>query len=218
MNLFFLTPAAPRKSPIPTTEKRHPLGLGYLMAVLKLQGHKVHFQDEYLEESRILDSDFLARNRIDYVGIYANTLCYASRAGCSKPCSKSGNGKNGRERSWSEDPTPRSRNRPFRILSITSSSAKGKSQFRKSSLANGTNGSSSEKKPQIWIHCPGRPGRNSFNDPICGMTGASKEYPFIHCLQIHDPYLHLPHVPYRSMSGMTMQPGPKDHISEHGAA
>ncbi|MCP4216193.1 MAG: B12-binding domain-containing radical SAM protein [bacterium] len=78
MNILFLTSAAPAISAIPTTEKRPPLGMGYLMAVLKKQGHTIFFSDEYLKPSNILDSDFLQRKRIDFVGIYSNTICYAS--------------------------------------------------------------------------------------------------------------------------------------------
>jgi radical SAM superfamily enzyme YgiQ (UPF0313 family) len=76
--ILFLTSAAPEKTPIPTGEKRPPLGVGYLMAVLKQQGHSIFFSDEYLKPSDILDTDFLENNRIDYVGIYSNTICYAS--------------------------------------------------------------------------------------------------------------------------------------------
>ena len=48
------------------------------MAVLKKSGHKVYFSDEYLRPSNILKSSFLNRHRIDYVGIYSNTICYSS--------------------------------------------------------------------------------------------------------------------------------------------
>lgn len=78
MNILFLTSAAPVRSPIPTTEKRPPLGVGFLMAVLKQRGHKVFFSDEYLAPTGILETDFLVRQRIDFVGIYSNTICYTS--------------------------------------------------------------------------------------------------------------------------------------------
>lgn len=78
MNILFLTSAAPAKSGFSTSEKRPPLGVGYLIAVLKRQGHKVFFSDEYLSPSNILESDYLTRNRIDVVGIYSNTVCYQS--------------------------------------------------------------------------------------------------------------------------------------------
>lgn len=76
MNILFLTSAAPKKSPIPTSEKRPPLGVGYLMAVLKKEGHSIFFSDEYLKPTSILDGNFLSRNNIDFVGIYSNSICY----------------------------------------------------------------------------------------------------------------------------------------------
>lgn len=78
MNILFLTSAAPRRSGFSTSEKRPPLGVGYLMAVLKREGHRIFFSDEYLSPSNILDTDFLQKEKIDYVGIYSNTICYQS--------------------------------------------------------------------------------------------------------------------------------------------
>ena len=78
MNILFLTSAAPLKAGFYTTEKRPPLGLGYLMAILKRDGHKIFFSDEYLKPSNILDTEFLSRHNIDYIGIYSNTICYDS--------------------------------------------------------------------------------------------------------------------------------------------
>ena len=78
MNILMMTSAAPTKAGFYTSEKRPPLGLGYLMATLKKEGHRIFFSDEYLKPSNILDTDFLTRQRIDYVGIYSNTICYDS--------------------------------------------------------------------------------------------------------------------------------------------
>jgi len=78
MNILFLTSAAPEKSGFFTTEKRPPVGLGYLMSVLKNAGHNIFFSDEYLKPSNILESDFLPRNMINCIGIYSNTVCYDS--------------------------------------------------------------------------------------------------------------------------------------------
>jgi len=50
--------------------------MGFLISVLKTAGHTVYFSDEYLKPSTILDSDFLTQKKIDWVGIYANTICY----------------------------------------------------------------------------------------------------------------------------------------------
>ena len=76
MNVLLMTSAEPELSPFYTSEKRPPLGLGSIMAVLKKAGHKVFFRDNYLKPSDVLESDFLARNKIDFVGIYSNTICY----------------------------------------------------------------------------------------------------------------------------------------------
>jgi O-antigen biosynthesis protein len=78
MNILFLTSAAPEKSGFPTGEKRPPLGVGFLMAVLKAEGHNIFFSDEFLQPSTILDGDFLCENAIDFVAIYSNTVCYQS--------------------------------------------------------------------------------------------------------------------------------------------
>jgi GT2 family glycosyltransferase/radical SAM superfamily enzyme YgiQ (UPF0313 family)/Tfp pilus assembly protein PilF len=76
MNVLLTTSAAPSQSPFSTTEKRPPLGLGFLIAVLKEAGHKVFFIDNYLSPSDFLETDYLARHHIDFVGIYANTICF----------------------------------------------------------------------------------------------------------------------------------------------
>lgn len=78
MNILFLTSAAPEKAGFFTAEKRPPIGLGYLMAVLKRAGHTIHFSDEYLQPSNILETDFVTKEHIECVGIYSNTICYDS--------------------------------------------------------------------------------------------------------------------------------------------
>lgn len=78
MNILFLTSAAPEKAAFSTSEKRPPLGLGILISVLKELNHKVYFSDQYLKQSNILNTDFLQKHKIDFVGIYSNTICYAS--------------------------------------------------------------------------------------------------------------------------------------------
>ncbi len=78
MNILFLTSSAPLKAGFSTSEKRPPLGLATLIAVAKNAGHLTYFSDEYLMPTDILNGDFLQRNDIDYVGIYANTICYQS--------------------------------------------------------------------------------------------------------------------------------------------
>ncbi|MDP7423042.1 MAG: radical SAM protein, partial [bacterium] len=76
INILFTTSAAPEKSPFFTTEKRPPLGVGFMISLLKNQGHTVFFIDNYLKPSRFIEEGYLQKNRIDYVGIYANTICY----------------------------------------------------------------------------------------------------------------------------------------------
>ena len=76
MNILFATSAAPKKSPFFTNEKRPPLGVGSLLSLLRDEGHKVFFIDNYLKPSRFIEEGYLQKNKIDFVGIYANTICY----------------------------------------------------------------------------------------------------------------------------------------------
>ncbi len=78
MKILFLTSAAPAKAGFSTSEKRPPLGLAGLMAIMKKRGHAVFFSDEYLKKTKIVDGGFVTDNKIDYVGIYSNTVCYQS--------------------------------------------------------------------------------------------------------------------------------------------
>jgi O-antigen biosynthesis protein len=78
MNILFLTSAAPARAGFSTSEKRPPLGLAGLMAIMKQRGHTVFFSDEYLEKMDILNGEFVKEKHIDCVGIYANTVCYQS--------------------------------------------------------------------------------------------------------------------------------------------
>jgi GT2 family glycosyltransferase/radical SAM superfamily enzyme YgiQ (UPF0313 family)/SAM-dependent methyltransferase len=75
-NILLTTSAAPHQSPFSTTEKRPPIGLGFLISVLRNAGHKVFFIDNYLSPSNFLETDYLERHDIDFVGIYANTICF----------------------------------------------------------------------------------------------------------------------------------------------
>ncbi len=76
MKILMMTSPAPRMAVFSTDEKRPPLGLGFLISVLKASGHQVFFVDNYLTPSNILETDFLSRRNIDFVGIYSNTICY----------------------------------------------------------------------------------------------------------------------------------------------
>lgn len=76
MNILLTTSAAPKKNPFSTDEKRPPLGVGSLISILRNKKHKVFFIDNYLKPSRFIESGFLQKNKIKYVGIYANTICF----------------------------------------------------------------------------------------------------------------------------------------------
>lgn len=73
-----MTSATPSMAPFSTKEKLPPLGLGFIMSVLKKVGHEVYFVDNYLKPSNVLETNFLVKNNIDFVGIYSNTICYDS--------------------------------------------------------------------------------------------------------------------------------------------
>lgn len=75
MNVLFVFPAAPDKSPFSTSEKRPPLGLGSLISVLRARGHRVWFRDHYLTPDSAIQEGFLERENIDFFGVYVNTIC-----------------------------------------------------------------------------------------------------------------------------------------------
>ncbi|GAI53155.1 unnamed protein product, partial [marine sediment metagenome] len=74
--VLLTTSAAPSQSPFSTGEKRPPIGIGFLISSLRNAGHKVFFIDNYLQPSNFLETDWLQKNQIDFVGIYANTICF----------------------------------------------------------------------------------------------------------------------------------------------
>jgi O-antigen biosynthesis protein len=76
MNVLFLTSPVPRHAPMFTDEKRPPLGIGFMISVLRKLGHQVAFSDEYLRPTNIIESGYLEKKRVDLVGIYANTICF----------------------------------------------------------------------------------------------------------------------------------------------
>ncbi len=75
-HILLVTSAAPAQSPFSTKEKRPPLGIGFLISMLRNAGHKVSFIDNYVQPSDFLESDYLQQNAVDFVGIYANTICF----------------------------------------------------------------------------------------------------------------------------------------------
>ncbi len=74
--ILLTTSAAPEQSPFSTAEKRMPIGIGFLISVLRNAGHEVYFIDNYLKPSDFLETGYLIDNKIDFVGIYANTICF----------------------------------------------------------------------------------------------------------------------------------------------
>ena len=75
MNILLTTPAAPVMTPFSTIEKRIPMGMAFLIAILKKKGHNVYFIDNYLQPNPFLENNFLVKNKIDCVGVQANTIC-----------------------------------------------------------------------------------------------------------------------------------------------
>ena len=55
-----------------TNERRFPIGLGYLSAVLKREGHEVQLVDRFADRGAWTDDV----NRFDFVGVYTSTPCY----------------------------------------------------------------------------------------------------------------------------------------------
>ena len=74
--ILFMTSAAPAKSPFSTKEKRPPLGVGFMISILREHGHHVHFIDRYLDPDKIDPFSYVRDYNIDFVGIYSNTICF----------------------------------------------------------------------------------------------------------------------------------------------
>ncbi len=58
-NILLTTSAAPGQTPFSTTEKRPPIGVGFLISTLREAGHNVFFIDNYLSPSNFLETDYL---------------------------------------------------------------------------------------------------------------------------------------------------------------
>ncbi|MCK5506518.1 MAG: B12-binding domain-containing radical SAM protein [Thermodesulfovibrionia bacterium] len=76
MRILLTTSAAPRQSPFFCNEKRFPLGLGFLLSVLREAGHDVYFIDNFVYPVKFWAEGFLEKQHIDFVGIYSSTICY----------------------------------------------------------------------------------------------------------------------------------------------
>lgn len=76
MRILLTTAAAPATAPFYTGEKRFPIGIGFLISVLRDAGHDVHFIDSYLQPSSFIADGYLQKNSIDVLGVYVNTICF----------------------------------------------------------------------------------------------------------------------------------------------
>ena len=76
-NVLLLTAPAPKQSPFPVNEKRPPLGLGFLVSILRRAGHSVILRDEFLQPSRDLTLSLLQEAQVDCVGISVNSVCWS---------------------------------------------------------------------------------------------------------------------------------------------
>ncbi|HOX54392.1 MAG: radical SAM protein [Candidatus Omnitrophica bacterium] len=76
MNILFVTSAASKVSPFFMLEKRPPLGLGTLISIVRNHGHKVFFIDNFLDPSGFIEDGFIQKNKIDFVAVSVNTVCY----------------------------------------------------------------------------------------------------------------------------------------------
>ena len=88
MRILLTTSAAPARSPFFCNEKRFPLGIGFLLSVLREAGHQVWFIDNFVSPRKFWLEGFLEKERIDFVGIYASTICYDSTKEIIEGCDK----------------------------------------------------------------------------------------------------------------------------------
>lgn len=77
MNILLATAKAPEENPFFTHEKRPPAGGVFsLISVLKQEGHKVIFVDNYTIPTRFIEEGVIQKHQIDVVGIYCCTPCW----------------------------------------------------------------------------------------------------------------------------------------------
>ncbi len=77
VTVLLTTSAAPERSPFSTLEKRPPLGVGFLISVLRNGGHRVIFRDPYLRfDPDFPSADLLRGENVELVGIYSSTICF----------------------------------------------------------------------------------------------------------------------------------------------
>ena len=75
MRVLLVKPGAPARSPFFTNEKRFPIGIGFLISVLRNAGHEVYFVDNYLQPHDFIGEGYLQQNKIEILGLYMDTIC-----------------------------------------------------------------------------------------------------------------------------------------------
>lgn len=78
MNILVTNSAVPRRSPLGGGEKYPPLGLGFLISVLRNARHTAFFTDTRFTPGNLMNVEDILGNRIDCVGIQANTVSFAN--------------------------------------------------------------------------------------------------------------------------------------------
>lgn len=76
MNILLIRPPSPIVHAVSFGEKTFPIGMAFLLSVLREHGHTVYFKDLYLEPDNRINEAFLAHQHIDIIGIYACSITY----------------------------------------------------------------------------------------------------------------------------------------------
>ncbi|RJP72845.1 MAG: radical SAM protein [Candidatus Abyssobacteria bacterium SURF_17] len=76
MKVLFAKAGAPRISPVFAQEKRFPIGIGFLISVLREAGHEVYFIDNYLHPRNFIEEGLLQENGIDVLGVHVDSICF----------------------------------------------------------------------------------------------------------------------------------------------
>ena len=76
MKVLLIKPSAPDSAPFSTNEKRAPMGMAYLIGVLRDAGHEVKFIDMYIGEC--CSGEVIERFAPDFVGMYTDTITFGN--------------------------------------------------------------------------------------------------------------------------------------------
>jgi radical SAM superfamily enzyme YgiQ (UPF0313 family) len=78
MKILLIAPPVTEPSSFSTLEKTPPLGIGYLIEVLRQEGHEVIFKDLYLNPGLLNEIEsILHRDSVELLGVSMNTICYS---------------------------------------------------------------------------------------------------------------------------------------------